>query len=128
MARRVAALDISGRHARDGRYRMVCAAIDADVNPKTIEAVDGVHFAYRDTASDPSFDVVTDIATDAVAGLEEPGVAVAERGEFYDEDAFVVEGSLRHEFKYVETIGERKAVETAHHAAYAARNLLLQHG
>lgn len=107
---------------------MLCAAVDADVNPESIEAVDGIRFAHRDTASDPSFDVVADLAADAIAGLGDPGVAVAERGEFYDEDAFVVEGSLRHEFKYVETIGERKAVETAHHAAYAARNLLLNHG
>lgn len=107
---------------------MVCAAVDADVDATAIEDVGGLNFAHRDTASDPSFDVVTDLAADAVAGLDDPGVAVAERGEFYDEAAFVVEGSLRHEFKYVESIGERKAVETAHHAAYAARNLMLDNG
>jgi hypothetical protein len=49
---------------------------------------------------------------------------VAEGGEFYEEPADRVGLSFQPEFKYVESIGERETVQAAHHAAYAARDLL----
>lgn len=67
------------------------------------------------------------MVTAAVAGLPDPseGTVVAERGEFYGEPEPVIDASFDPGFKYVESIAERRTVEIAHHAAHAARTLIL---
>lgn len=104
---------------------MVAAAIAATVDATRLHSVGGIGFARGD--GEPAFDTVAALVSDAVDALPEPpvGPIVAERGEFYEEPALRVEGHVGREFKYVESIAERETVAVAHHAAYAARNLLL---
>lgn len=75
----------------------------------------------------PTLDATVALTAEAVGNLPEPpdGPIVAEGGEFYEEPAGRVGLSFQPEFKYVESIGERETVQAAHHAAYAARDLLL---
>ena len=118
-------MDISGRHEEDGEYLMVAAAIDARVGTDCLRDVEGMGFATSDGY--PTFENAAQVVADAVRDLPEPpeGPVVAERGEFYEEPVVKVEQFLGPSFKYVESIAERKTVEAAHHAAYAARNLFL---
>lgn len=104
---------------------MVGAAVAARVGSNRIEEIAGIGFGT--SRQDPTFENTLEIIQRAVGDLPEPprGPIVAERGEFYEEPARTVGVSFDAEFKYVESIAERKTVGAAHHAAYAARKLLL---
>ena len=104
---------------------MVAAAVAASVDATRLASVEGIGFARSD--GEPTLAELAGLIDEAVAALPEPQDApvVAERGEFYEESPMRVAGHLGREFKYVESIAERETVAVAHHAAYAARNLLL---
>lgn len=106
---------------------MVCAAVAVKLKADAVDTVESMDFDVLDTEREPTFDVVVDNVSRAVSGVcvDEPTV-VAEEGEFYNRPDWIVEGALGTEFKYIETIGERKAVDIAHHAAYASRKLTLR--
>lgn len=101
---------------------MVCAAVSTTVTGDHVDEVSSIDYEVRDTDADPTFEVVAETVAAAVPEVD--GTVVAERGEFYGEPDWIVEGAVGEEFKYVETIAERKAVQIAHHAAYAGRNLV----
>lgn len=104
---------------------MVAAAVAARVTASRIASVEGIGFAESD--GEPTLAELAELIDEAVAALPEPQSApvIAERGEFYEESTMRVEGHLGREFKYVESIAERETVAIAHHAAYAARTLLI---
>lgn len=104
---------------------MVAAAVHATVGSDSIRGVEGIGLAS--SAAEPTVEAVAAVVSAAVDDLAEPpeGPVVAERGEFYGEPDWQVAQHLEREFKYVESIAERETVQAAHHAAYAARNLLL---
>ncbi|WP_080505514.1 DUF2209 family protein [Halorubrum saccharovorum] len=116
---------MSGRHEEDGEYLMVAAAVHARIDSTRIRTVEGMGFAA--VREGPTLDATVALTAEAVGNLPEPpgGPIVAEGGEFYEEPAERVGLSFQPEFKYVESIGERETVQAAHHAAYAARDLLL---
>lgn len=118
-------MDVSGRHVEAGEYLMVAAAVHAEVGATRLHSVDGMGFAT--SAAEPTLVAVADLVAAAVDELPEPpdGPVVAEHGEFYEEPDWTVAQHLEHDFKYVESIAERQTVQAAHHAAYAARQLLL---
>ncbi|MFC6752170.1 DUF2209 family protein [Halorubrum tibetense] len=118
-------MDISGRHEEDGEYLMVAAAVHATVDSTRIRSVEGIGFAS--VREGPALEATVALTAEAVGNLPEPpgGPIVAEGGEFYEEPAEVVGLSFQPEFKYVESVAERETVQAAHHAAYAARELLL---
>lgn len=118
-------VDISGRHEEAGEYLMVGAAVAARVGSNRINSISGMGFGT--SRRQPTLEHTASLISQAVADLPEPpaGPIVAERGEFYEEPAHTMKIRLDAEFKYVESIAERKTVNTAHHAAYAARNLLI---
>jgi hypothetical protein len=104
---------------------MVAAAVHATIDSMRIRSVHGVGFATA--RREPTLEATVQLAATAVADLPTPPECpvVAERGEFYEEPATRVAVNFSTEFKYVESIGERETVQAAHHAAYAARGLLL---
>ena len=118
-------VDISGRHEEDGEYLMVAAAVHARIDSARIRSIEGMGFAI--VREGPTLDATLGLAAAAIGNLSKPpdGRIVAEHGEFYGEPAERVGLSFQPEFKYVESIGERETVQAAHHAAYAARDLLL---
>ena len=118
-------MDISGRHEEGGEYLMVAAAVHATVSTAHLRSVKGMGFSI--SRSEPTFEDVAGVVAEAVEELPEPpsGPVVAEHGEFYEEPELRVEQFLAPTFKYVESIAERETVQVAHHAAYAARKLLL---
>ncbi len=118
-------IDISGRHEERGEYLMVAAAVAARVGSNRIREVRGIGFAT--SRADPALEHLLSVVEGALGALPEPpaGPVVAERGEFYEEPARVIGAAFGPEFKYVESVAERRTVEIAHHAAYAARTLIL---
>ncbi|MFB9806474.1 DUF2209 family protein [Haladaptatus pallidirubidus] len=118
-------MDISGRHEEDGEYLMVAAAVHATVGTTRVHYIRGIGFAV--SRERPTLSAITELVADAVGDLPNPPACpvVAERGEFYEEPEWIVEQHFEPEFKYVESIAERETVQAAHHAAYAARKLLL---
>lgn len=104
---------------------MVGAAVAATVGSSRIREISGIGLAT--SRSEPTLENAISLIVAAVGDLPSPpeGPVVAERGEFYEEPARTVGVSFPTEFKYVESIAERNTVNAAHHAAYAARKLLL---
>ncbi|KYH25365.1 hypothetical protein HAPAU_20350 [Halalkalicoccus paucihalophilus] len=118
-------IDISGRHEERGEYLMVAAAVAAGVGSNRIHEVTGIGFAT--SRAEPALEHLLSVVEEALGALSDPpeGPVVAERGEFYEEPATVIGASFGPKFKYVESVAERRTVEIAHHAAYAARTLIL---
>ncbi|MFP4188365.1 MAG: DUF2209 family protein, partial [Halobacteriales archaeon] len=73
---RLTAVDISGRHERDGRYLMVCAAVAVETKTDAVDTVVAMEFDVLDTEREPRFEVVVDTVSRAVSrlGVEAPVV------------------------------------------------------
>ena len=117
------AVDISGRHEVDGRYHMVCAAVSLDVSPDFIERVKAVKILPR-VAEAPDINSVADLIK--VASVCHSGIIVAEKGDMYNLEPWRVSSILGRKFKHPESLGERAAVELAHHISLAGRRLILE--
>ncbi len=117
-------MDISGRHEEVDGYLMVAAAVHATVDSTRIRGIEGIGFAT--SRNRPALAETLAVATAAVDDLPRlpEGPVVAERGEFYEEPATTVAVEFQPAFKYIESIAERETVQAAHHAAYAARELV----
>lgn len=104
---------------------MVAAAVAASVGSNRIREVTGI--GLTTSRAEPTLEYLLSAVERALGALPEPpaGPVVAERGEFYEEPAAMVGAAFGPEFKYVESVAERRTVEIAHHAAYAARTLIL---
>ncbi len=115
-------IDISGRHKMpDGRYLLVCVALAAELSPLNIQRIDDMKIVRR-YAEGVGFEEIAGVIGAAAARFG--GVLVTEPGEFYGYPAWRVEAALGRKFKYAESIGERRAIEVAHHASLAVHRLL----
>jgi len=119
----VVAVDISGRHAVAGRYIMVSASVAARISPEGIERTWRIRLVPL-VAESVEMEVVIGLIEDSIRG--QPGVVLAERGDLYNLARWRVESILGREFKYPESRGERRAMELAHHASFAGRELVLR--
>ncbi len=116
------AVDISGRHKlADGRYHLVCVAVSAVLSPFDVEKIEDMRI-YHEEADDVSVETVADLIKRAAARYR--GTIVTEPGEFYNYPEWRVEAILGRKFKYAESVGERKAIETAHHVSLAVHRML----
>ncbi|MGB5100448.1 MAG: DUF2209 family protein [Methanothrix sp.] len=116
------AIDISGRHVVEGRYKMVCAVVSARISPNFIEKIHSVRLIPR-VAGALDLNIVADLISKACMCL--PGTIVAESGDFYNLEIWKVKSILGRDFKYPETIAERTAIEMAHHISVAGRRLIM---
>jgi hypothetical protein len=116
------AIDISGRHAENGRYKMVCAVVSARISPNFIEKIHSVRQIHRVTRM-LDLNVILDFLNEACICL--PGTIIAESGDLYNMEIWRVKSILGRDFKYPETIAERTAVEMAHHISVAGRRLII---
>jgi hypothetical protein len=115
-------VDISGRHRLgDGRYHLVCVAVSATLSPFDIEKIDDMKIS-REIADDVSTDTIADLVKRTCARFRGP--IITEPGEFYNYPEWRVEAILGRKFKYAESVGERKAIEVAHHVSLAAHRML----
>ena len=115
-------VDISGRHKlADGRYHLVCVAVSAVLSPFEVEKIEDMRI-YDEEAGDVSMDTIADLIKKACTRFR--GTIVTEHGEFYNYPEWRVEAILGRKFKYAESVGERKAIELAHHVSLATHRML----
>ena len=115
-------VDISGRHKlADGRYHLVCVAVSAVLSPFDVDKIEDMRI-YDAEADDVSMDTIADLIKKACTRFR--GTIVTEPGEFYNFPEWRVEAFLGRKFKYAESVGERKAIEIAHHVSLAAHRML----
>jgi hypothetical protein len=115
-------VDISGRHKmKDGRYHLVCVAMSAELSPFEVEKIEDMRI-YRHVSDDITAHSISDLIKKACSRSR--GTIVTEPGEFYNYPEWRVEALLGRKFKYVESVGERKAIEVAHHVSLAVHRML----
>jgi hypothetical protein len=101
---------------------MVCAVLSASITPECIEKVQAVRLVPR-VADNVQLGEVADLISASIIGLS--GIVIAERGDLYNMDVWRVSSILGRDFKYPESLGERTAIELAHHVSLAGRKLLM---
>ena len=133
----IIAVDISGRHEYEGEYFMVGAAVAANITPSHINCILGIKTTLHRQKTPPQLSDVVDIVTETVMQLMQLKqinqiktdiTIVAEKGDFFNEDEWRINAMMPFNFKYMESIGERRMVEAAHHASISTRDLLLACG
>lgn len=101
---------------------MVCAVVSVRISPNFIEKICSVRLVPH-VARALDFNVVADFISKACMCL--PGTIVAESGDLYNQEIWRVKSILGRDFKYPETIAERRAIEMAHHVSVAGRRLII---
>lgn len=123
----IIAVDISGRHKINDRYYMVCAAVSVSITADHIEKVNQIKIRpfWLDSAPELTdiIQVIEDTAKEIEVEFED--TIITEHGEMYNQPERVVKSMFSRDFKYQESLGERLAIELAHHVSLTARNLLL---
>lgn len=122
----VIAVDISGRHKINGRYYMVCAAVAVSVSASHIEKVEQISIRPFWLEAAPEIVDIVHIIEETIQELQSEGTIVTEQGDMYNQPQWLVEGMFSRGFKYQESLGERRAIELAHHISFSSRNLLLK--
>jgi len=126
---RTVACDISGRHVHEGRYLMVCAAVVCEHTPTHVIRV--LEIGLSLSTMQPQMNSVCELIRDALGALSSSfseDVVLLERGELFNVEQWRASSMLERDVKYIESIGEMRALEVAHHCALATRELLLRIG
>jgi hypothetical protein len=102
---------------------MVCAAVLARISPECIEKIYQVRLKSC-VAEILDLNSVVNLINAAIQCLQ--GTVIAEKGDMFNLDAWRVGSILGRDFKYPESLGERTAIELAHHVSFAGRKLIIQ--
>jgi hypothetical protein len=102
---------------------MVCAVVSARISPEYIEKIHQVRLTpcVTDTLD---LNIVVNLIDAATQCLQ--GTIIAEKGDMYNLAPWRISSILGRDFKYPESLGERNAIELAHHISFAGRNLILK--
>jgi hypothetical protein len=122
----IIAVDISGRHKVKDEYLMVCAAVAASVTADHIEKVNQIALRSFRSSSAPDILYVVKMVEDTVSELKFSGTIVTEAGDFYNKPQWLIDNMFTHDFKYQESLSERRCIEIAHHVSLSSRKLLLK--
>jgi len=101
---------------------MVCAAVSARISPEYIEEIYQVRLKPC-VAETLDLNIVVTLVSATSQCLH--GTVIAEKGDMYNLDVWKVNSILGRDFKYPESLGERNAIELAHHISFAGRNLII---
>ncbi len=122
----IIAVDISGRHKVNDEYLMVCAAVAASVTADHIEKVNQITLRTFRSKSAPDIQSVVKMIETTVSELQFDGTIVTEAGDFYNKPQWLIDSMFTRDFKYQESLSERRCIEIAHHASLSSRKLLLK--
>ncbi|WP_406657960.1 DUF2209 domain-containing protein [Methanolobus sp. ZRKC2] len=122
----IIAVDISGRHKVKDYYLMVCAAVAASVTPDHVEKVNQINIRSFRNDSAPDVPMVVSMIEDTVSEMHFDGTIVTEPGDMYNKPQWLIDSMFSTEFKYEESLSERRCMEIAHHVSLSARKLLLK--
>ncbi|WMW25529.1 DUF2209 domain-containing protein [Methanolobus sediminis] len=122
----IIAVDISGRHKVNDEYLMVCAAVAASVTADHIEKINQITLRTFRSKSAPDIQSVVKMIETTVSELQFNGTIVTEAGDFYNKPQWLINSMFTRDFKYQESLSERRSIEIAHHASLSSRKLLLK--
>ena len=122
----VIAADISGRHKIDAGYYMVCAAVSLEITPTSIEKINEINTEAFLMQKSPELSDVVGMIEKTAEKIKKKGPVVIERGDLFNMDETLSKSMFTREIRYQESIGDRKAIEFAHHVSLSTRNLLLR--
>ena len=122
----VIAADISGRHKIDAGYYMVCAAVSLEITPTSIEKINEINTEAFLIQKPPELSDVVGMIEKTAEKIKKKGPLIIERGDLFNLDETLSKSMFTREIRYQESIGDRKAIEFAHHVSLSTRNLLLR--
>lgn len=123
----IIAVDISGRHAENNEYFMVCAAVSFSVSADHIHKTHQVNIRNFINKSAPDLHDIVRIVRHTVEGLNSDAVIVMESGDLFNKHLWLINSMFSHKIKYQESLAERRAIEIAHHISLSSRKLLKQY-
>ncbi|WNY25963.1 DUF2209 family protein [Methanolapillus millepedarum] len=120
------AVDISGRHKINIGYYAVCSAVSVFMTPTGIEKVNEIQSdAFLMNKPLELSDIVFMIEK-TIAKIKEKGPIIIERGDLFNTDISLCKSLFSADIRYQESIGDRKAIEIAHHVSHSTRNILMK--
>lgn len=122
----IIAVDISGRHKVNDEYLMVCAAVAASVTADHVEKVNQIAIRSFRSSSAPDVPDVVRMVEDTVSELKFKGTIVTEAGDMYNKPQWLIDSMFEQDFKYQESLSERRCIEIAHHVSLSSRKLILK--
>ncbi len=122
----IIAVDISGRHKTGDEYLMICAAVAATATADHIEKVNQITIRYFRSRSAPDIPYVVKMIEETVSALKFKGTIVTEAGDMYNKPQWLIDSMFSGDFKYQESLSERRCIEIAHHVSVGSRKLLLK--
>lgn len=120
----IIAVDISGRHMENGEYFMVCAAVSFSVSPDHIDKTHQVNIRHFTSINAPEITDVAEMVDKTAEGLDPRATIVMEAGDMFNRPQWLAASMFSRDFKYQESLGERRAIEIAHHISVGSRRLL----
>ena len=124
----IIAVDISGRHPINDRYYIVCAAVAVTVSADNIEKIKQIKIKPFRCEAAPKITDIVQIIEDTVKEIEFEGTIITEQGDLFNKPERIAASMFSYDFKYQESLGERRAIELAHHVSLSARNALIKEG
>lgn len=103
---------------------MVCAAVSFSVSPEHIDKTHQVNIRHFTSRNAPELTDVVTMVEMTVEGLSPQATIVMEAGDMFNRPQWLVTGMFSRDFKYQESLSERRAIEIAHHISVSARRLL----
>jgi hypothetical protein len=107
---------------------MVCAAVAVTVSADKIEKINQIKIKPFRCDSAPEVTDIVQIIEDTAKEIEFEGTIIAEQGDLFNKPERIAESMFSRDFKYQESLGERRAIELAHHVSLSARNALIKEG
>jgi hypothetical protein len=122
----IIAVDISGRHPINDIYYMVCAAVAVTLSSDNIEKIKQIKIKPFKCVSAPTVTDIVRIIEDTVKEIEFEGTIITEQGDLFNKPERIAASMFSRDFKYQESLGERRAIELAHHVSLSSRNVLIK--
>jgi hypothetical protein len=122
----IIAADISGRHKINAGYYMVCAAVSIEITPGSIEKINEINTEAFLFKKPPEIPDIVQIIDTTITKIKIKGAIIIERGDLFNIDEQLCQSLFSQPIRYQESIGERKAIEIAHHVSNSARKMLLR--
>ncbi|WNY26536.1 DUF2209 family protein [Methanolapillus ohkumae] len=120
------AVDISGRHKINIGYYPVCSAVSVLMTPSGVEKVHEIQSGAFLLDYAPELSDIVFMIEKTVSKIKEKGPLIVERGDLFNTDIRLCQPLFSSELRFPESIGDKKAMDLAHHVSLSTRNILMK--
>lgn len=124
----IIAVDISGRHkTAQNDYYMVCAAVNVDIDPFGLFKVNEIRTESFCSKKSPDVLFIIQMIEKTILPIKKKGaVIIIERGDLFNMSEYECSLLFSEKVRFQSSVGERRAIEIAHHVSLSARRLVLK--